>query len=284
MLLLVAACGTQETQAIGPEPVEKPPARKVAPEKLLEFIAVVSSKHTQVIAADFDGKVLELSMRNGQQVRQGAVVAKLDDSQLKSKLAEAKGQLQRAKGAAARAGTAYANAERRAKLEQRLIRSGAAAPEAFRSIRAEAGQYGADGSSAAGDISTSQATIAELEAQIAKANVVAPFDGTIAVVKVRQGEIASKGTPIARVFDPTQPVVRFAVPRKYASQIKLGMQVELVTNIDNRVVPATVRSQDDTADPSVDLTIFEADVDPNIRTGEIHVGENGHVRITGAVR
>ena len=226
-------------------------------------------------------------MRNGQPVRAGDVVAELDDTQLRSKLAEAQGQLQRAKGSAARAGTAYANAARRAKVEQRLIRSGAAAPEAFRSLRAEAGQYGADGAAAAGEMATAKATIAEIEAQIAKAKVAAPFDGVIAVVKVRQGEGVARGTPMARVFDPYQLVVRFAVPRKYAPQIKIGAPIELVTNPGNHSVAATVRVQDDTADPAIDLTIFEADIDPNnprARIDEIRVGDNGHVRIAGAVR
>ena len=97
-------------------------------------------------------------------------------------------------------------------------------------------------------------------------------------------EIVSRDEHIARVFDPNQLVVRFAVPKKHNSLIKVGQtEVELVTEA-GRKVPATVRIQDDSADPTIDITIFEAVIDPNFRTDEIRVGDNGHVRIAGAAK
>jgi multidrug efflux pump subunit AcrA (membrane-fusion protein) len=114
--------------------------------------------------------------------------------------------------------------------------------------------------------------------------VPAPLDGVVSVVKVKEGEVARKGTPIARVFDPSQLVVRFAVPRKNVALIKNGTHVELVINEGNRTVPATVQYADDDHDPSIDFTIFEAGIDPNYLIDEIRVGDNGHVRIAGAVR
>jgi hypothetical protein len=66
--------------------------------------------------------------------------------------------------------------------------------------------------------------------------------------------------------------------------VGLGTRVELVTTSDKRVVPATVRTQDDDHDPSIDYTVFEAVIDPTYRIDEIRVGDNGHVRIAGAVQ
>jgi hypothetical protein len=57
-----------------------------------------------------------------------------------------------------------------------------------------------------------------------------------------------------------------------------------VTNADHRTVPAKVVLQDDTADPTIDFIVFEAVIDPNFRTDEIRVGDNGHVRIAGAAK
>jgi len=78
--------------------------------------------------------------------------------------------------------------------------------------------------------------------------------------------------------------VRFAVPKKHLSLVKTGTAIELVTTEGHRVVPATVRVQDDTADPTIDFTVFEAVIDPTFRTDEIRVGDNGHVRIAGAAK
>jgi hypothetical protein len=49
-------------------------------------------------------------------------------------------------------------------------------------------------------------------------------------------------------------------------------------------VPGIVKVQDDTADPTIDFTVFEAVIDPTFRTDEIRVGDNGHVRIAGAAK
>ena len=248
-----------------------------------EFVGVISSRVSKVITAEFEGSVQTLPIHNGQTVKQGEVVASLDDTELKHKLDQAKGAQASAKGNLARAGAAYSNARRQATMERRLIRSGAAAPEAYRNALSQAGQYGADGAAAKGELERAEAQIAELQGLLAKANVKSPLEGVIADVKVKEGQLARKGEPIARVFDPEQLIVRFAVPRSDINLFKLGTSVELVTE-DNRVVPASVRTKDDDHDPSIDYTVFEAAIDPNYRIDEIRVGDNGHVRIAGAVR
>jgi RND family efflux transporter MFP subunit len=283
--LLAAACSAQETAPSELDPTEAVRAAPaVAAPQAPAFVGVISSRVSRVIVAEFDGAVNRLPIRNGQSVKQGEIVAELDTQALQSELDQAKGQKAAARGQAARAGAAYANARRRASLEQRLIRTGAAAPEAFRNAMAEAGQYGADGAAAKGEMQRAEARIAELERLLAGAKVAAPLAGVISVVKVKEGELARKGQPIARVFDPNQLVVRFAVPRAHVGRLKVGTPVELVTTEGKRVVPATVRTKDDDHDPSIDYTVFEAVIDPNYRIDEIRVGDNGHVRIAGAVR
>lgn len=249
-----------------------------------EFVGGVSSRESKVISADFQAKVLKLNIRNGQHVKAGDIVAELDTTELKNKLAQAKGTYAAAKGQRARAGAAYSNAARRAKLEARLVRSGASAPESVNNIKAEGNQYGADGAAAGGEMARAAAQIKEYEGLLAKANVQAPIDGIISIVKAREGQSISPAEQIARVFNPNQIVVRFAVPKKYLSLVKLGTGVQLVTTEGGHVIPATVRVQDDTADPTIDFTVFEAVIDPNFRTDEIRVGDIGHVRIAGAAK
>lgn len=257
-------------------------APAVAP-RAPEFVGVISSRVSKVITAEFEGTVQTLPIHNGQVVKLGEVVATLDDTELEHKLDQARGAQASAKGNLARAGAAYSNARHQARMQHRLVNSGAAAPEAYTNAMAQASQYSADGAAARGELERAEAQIAELKGLLAKANVKAPLEGVIADVKVKEGQLARKGEPIARVFDPDQLIVRFAVPRSEVNLFKLGTGVELVTS-DSRVVPASVRSKDDDHDPSIDYTVFEAAIDPNYRIDEIRVGDNGHVRIAGAVR
>ncbi len=254
------------------------PAARTEAAKPVEFIGVVTSRNSKVITADFEGRIERLELHNGQHVKAGQIVARLDDAELQSKLAAAKAQRSSAQAQAARAGAVAANAARKAHLEQRLMRSGASSPEAVRNAMAEASAAGADGGVAAGQIKEAAAQIDQLTALIAAADVKAPIDGVVSVVKAKEGEVAHKGTTIARVFDPDALVVRFAVPRTHIADVKLGAPIQLVTT-EGRTVPAIVQRPDDDLDPTIDFTVFEAAIDPSYRIDEIHVGENGHVRI-----
>jgi multidrug efflux pump subunit AcrA (membrane-fusion protein) len=212
------------------------------------------------------------------------VIAELDTSTLKNNLEEAQGQLNAARGQAGRAGAYYASMTKEAKLTERLVKAGAMAPWAAKQKMAEAQAYGGDGGAAAGQMQSARAKIAEIKKQLEVAKIVAPFDGKVSAIKVREGETASRSGPIVRIYDPQQMVIKFAVPRKQVSLVKTGANIELVTKQDHITVPANVQTQYDAADPAVDFVVFEAVIDPNFRTDGIRVGDNGYVRIAGAQR
>ena len=211
------------------------------------------------------------------------MVAHLDATELRAKLAQADAQRQAARAQAARAGAMASNAARKARLEQRLVRVGASSPEAQRSALSEASAAAADGGVAAGQIREASAQIAELEGLIANADVKAPIDGVVSAVKVKEGEVAHKGTAIARVFDPGTLVIRFAVPRQLAAGVRVGSAIELQTR-DGRKVRAVVERPTDDHDPAIDVMVFEAAIDQD--HGDLRVGDSGHIRIAemGAVR
>jgi len=285
--MLVTACGTSRSAPSEPDPTEATIAPAARPKaKAPEFVGVISSRVSKVIAAEFDGRVERLAVRNGQRVESGEIIAELDDSELAAKLLQAKGNLAGAKGRAARAGAAYGNSSRTLRNYQKLLDNGVIAAADFNNKRAELGQYGGDSASARGEIEAAQSQIAELEKQIASADVRAPIEGVVSIVKVSEGQIAQRGTAIARVFDPKQPVVRFAVPAKYKRVIAIGTLVELVLDDTKQVVPARVRSVDDDHDPSITYSVCEAAIDPRSRVA-FQVGDNGRVRFaarTGARR
>jgi RND family efflux transporter MFP subunit len=284
LALLAAACGTHETapSVVDPTKAELAPPVAEAP-KPPKIVGVITSRKSQLITAPFEGNIMKLQARNGREVREGDIIAELDDTKLRHDLEQAKGQLEQAKGIAAKAGALVANARRRATTERRLINSGAAAPEAFRNIQAEASSYGAEGASAAGQIKSAKAMIADLEGQLAKAKIPAPFTGTLSVVKVKEGQAARRGEPIARLFDPKELVIAFAVPTAHKKTVKPNDNIQFVTE-DGTVIPATVTGSMDDHDPAIEFTTFEAVIDPTYRIDGIRVGDNGHVRIAGAVR
>ncbi len=284
--LLLAACAPHETHQSA---VDFIPARREAvalpTAKPLDLVAVVTSRTSRVITAAADGSVQSLSHHNDEYVHMGDPIAQLDISELRSKELELEGQLVNAQGQAARAGAMYAQAARKARSEARLARLGASSPEAVHAAQSDASAAAGEGAGAGGSIQSVKMQIAEQKRLIEAANIKAPMDGTIAVVKVHVGEVARKGTIIARVFDPMDPIVKFVIPRAKRDLVKSGDVVQM--RVGDHQVGATVTTITDDHDPAIDFLVATAELEKtSTRPVDIRVGVTGYVRIAdkGAVR
>jgi RND family efflux transporter MFP subunit len=237
-----------------------------------------------MISAETDGAVMSLLVHADQYVHAGDLVAQLDVSAQRAKLEEAKGQKARARGEAGRAYAVASQAAHKARIEQRLVRSGASSPEAVHSAMSEVNAAGADGAAASGSIRSAEATIAQATLEIEAANIKAPIDGIVSNVKVLTGTVAHKGTVIAQVFDPSQTIIKFAVPTAKQTLVQPGQRVELAYNGD-RKVSVTIESIIVDHDPAIDFVQAVAKLD-NPHPDDIRVGITGHVRLVdkGAVR
>src|SRR5262249_17470682 len=106
LLLAAEACGAAPTTPDEEDPTQS--FRGAAPEeapKVHEFVAVVTSRLVKTISTDFEAKVLKMHVSSGQVVKTGELVAELDTTELRSKLAEAEAKRMEAAG---QAGAAYA--------------------------------------------------------------------------------------------------------------------------------------------------------------------------------
>jgi multidrug resistance efflux pump len=65
----------------------------------------------------------------------------------------------------------------------------------------------------------------QLREMLRDADIVAPFDGTIAARYVDPGATVSRSAPIVRLISPTSLVIRFAVPEDQAADIAVGREV-----------------------------------------------------------
>jgi macrolide-specific efflux system membrane fusion protein len=278
--LLAVACASPEQLASEPESIGRSAeARSADAPKQLDLVAVVTSRESRVIQAESEGAVMELLVHADQYVHKGDLVARLDVSELRSKLDQAKGQKARAEGEAGRAYAMASQAQHKARIEARLVRSGASSPEAVHSAISEQNAAGSEGAAAAGTIHEANATIAEVTRLIDAADIKAPIDGVVSGIKVRKGEIAHKATTIARVFDPTDTTVRFALPISKRELVKTGQHLELTYNNDSEKAGVTVGQIIDDHDPAIEFLQVIAELDKTNRPDDIHVGISGHVRL-----
>lgn len=280
--LLVACSGTEPTPAeLSPTEAEVPAAAPAAPE-IPDFPGVVTSRNTKVVAAEFAGRVERVQIFNGQRVRAGDPIVKLDDSELKSQIESARQNELAARADAGAAGAQAFAARNAYERDARLGKRGYVSRGQIDSSRAQSASLGAQSGAHTFRAESYKAERTHLEELVAKAQTTAPIDGVVMMLRLNEGEMAQKGTPIARVFDPKDLMMKFAVPKEHRHLIAPGKRVELRIEGVERTLWATIERIAD-QEPPINFSIVEADIDDSkLNPDEIRLTAKGRVRIADA--
>jgi RND family efflux transporter MFP subunit len=283
-LLALAACGSPSPANIEPSPTAAAQPRTIKePPPPTEFTAVVTARKSALISAQVAGPIQKLTVRSGQVVKAGELVVAIDKTELSNKLAQAQFAEQSARAAAGSAGAKASALRQKAVAEARLLKLGVSTPIQAVTSQDDYAATGAEAAAASSKAAEATAQREMTEKELAKTDVVAPMDGIVTNIKVHEGQVASAGMPLARVFDPSDLIIRFAVPREHRGELRLGQRVELDVDGNARPVWAFVTTISQAQEPPINFTVVEADIDDaKLAPGELTVASVGRVRIADA--
>lgn len=197
------------------------------------------------------GRVAEISVKEGDQITDGALVAQLDARIQKARLSLAE-QAAAAEGPIDRAAIVVEQAKTRLERIQQARKKGAAQPWEVRAAEQTLAL-------AQADARVTQEQNAQLLAQLdleretlLAFSLTAPFDGTVLQVLVDPGEIVGPDTPIIEIGELTRLKATAFLPVRTAAELIVGEAVEVkvlqnpaldaqafITAIDPRVDPAS---------------------------------------------
>jgi RND family efflux transporter MFP subunit len=262
--------------------VTRPRAVNQAPPPI-EFVGVVTSRKSSVITAQVAAPLVKFNVHAGQLVKAGELIAKLDETELQTRLAAAQANEKAARMEAGALGASASAAHQTVINETRLGNYGASSRTAINNARAELARIQATGAAAAARAMTARAEREQAEKNLAKCEIYSPLDGIITNIKAAVGQSPTIGTPLARVFDPADLIIRFSVPREQHDAVKLGQRVELVPEGGGQKVVATVTNVSGAQEPPINFTVVEADIDDaKLARSELTVASVGRVRIADA--
>lgn len=239
---LLAACQRAEERRPIPTVLSQPVAAAVFSDSV-ETVGTLEARDEVQLASQAGGRVLQVLVRQGDQVRRGQLVLVLDQTQLRAEVASLRAQLQ----------TSRLNDERFAYL----VRVGAASA-------IDRDQY-------------HQAYVAAREALVARQadlafrDLRAPIDGTIGDLRVKPGDVLVAGTPIAALVRNDRLLVRLDVPAVRATQVRSGQSVLLFDAAGRTVARAVVRGIDPTVRSASQVLLVRANLtDPGrgLRAGQ----------------
>ncbi len=175
------------------------------------------------LAFSLGGRVAEVRVKEGDRVRAGDVLVRIDDAEVKSQAAQADAALSVAQKQLAQLRAGASDAERQAakdaldaaqsKYDDAKGAGGTAAKAALAALsEAKSAVARLDASQAAIDVADAQVKQAQAAADAAKAamdeaTLKAPFAGTVGQVGVNVGDFVGPGIPVAYVGDLTKLIV-----------------------------------------------------------------------------
>lgn len=189
------------------------------------------------VKSQVTGEVLEVTVREGQTVKKGDVLVRVDQSNLSAQVDSAQASMEKAKADLQLAQLNRDNSK--AMLEQHFISQNA--------YDTTVNAY----SEAVANLKLAEAQLKLAQINLGYAVIRAPFDGTIAKRAVNPGDKVSPDTPVMAMVDLTQMELQASAPASDIPNVKVGQHSAFrVDGFGDRRFDGVVRRINPTADES----------------------------------
>ncbi|MEM6597520.1 MAG: efflux RND transporter periplasmic adaptor subunit [Cyanobacteria bacterium P01_C01_bin.69] len=216
-------------------------------------------------------QIQSVAVREGDRVSAGQVLAVLDDSVLRSQIAQAEAQVVAAQAQvtqsqaqASQAEASLAAARETFDRYQSLFDQGAISAEELTERRTQVATEEQTVGAAVAAIDSAKATVSSRQAEVSRLNtqldqtlVLAPSSGVIAEKDATIGDTASTSTPLFKIISGDQLELAVKVPQAQMAKINVGTPVQIRSSSDASLqLQGSVRS----IDPTVDAQTRQATV------------------------
>ena len=220
-------------------------------EHYLDLQGDVQTKQNVLLYPEMGGTLLQVYAKEGDAVRKGQVLARIDDGGMASGLAQLRTQ-------AALAETTY---ERQKRLWEQNIGSEIQYLQAKTSYEAAVN------------------SVSQAEAQLAKSVITAPFSGIVDDVMQEEGSTVNPATgmPVFRMVNLSDMYVEVDVPESYLEGVTPGKQVQIYIPVLGDSITTQVRQTGNFINPA--NRTFSAEIPVPNREGSIKPNLTVRVRI-----
>lgn len=240
-----AACGSRGSAEATPAEV---PSVNLRPDNIAVAIereiatgpsisGTLTAERQATLRAEVPGVVTHTLVEQGQPVKAGQVLLRLDDSAIRDAALSARSSLRTAN-------EALVVARRNAERSERLAQAGALAERDLEQVRwlvmnAEAG------------LADATARLANADKQLDRTSIRAPFAGVVSERQVNAGDVLQVGNPAATVVDPGSLRLEATVPVSALGILKVGSPVDFqVSGYDDKSFAGRIERINPAVDPA----------------------------------
>jgi RND family efflux transporter MFP subunit len=205
---------------------------------VLDASGYVTARRQATVSAKITGKVTEVLIEEGMRVQEGAVLARLDDTEARAQLSLAQAQLVAARSQQAEIRAQLEQAERDYARQNELYRRELVAAQTLDAALAQRDTLRARLASAGEQIKVAQESVTVAEVQLANTVVRAPFTGVVVAKAAQPGEMISPisagggftRTGIGTIVDMESLEIQVDVNEAYINRVTPGQPVEATLN------------------------------------------------------
>lgn len=208
------------------------------PGPVLDASGYVTARRQATVSAKITGKVTELMIEEGQRVKEGDILARLDDTEARAQLSLAEAQLVAARSQLNEVRAMLVQAERDYDRQQELLRRQLIAEQAMDAARAQRDMFRARLGNLDEQIRVAKESVDVARVQLDNTVIRAPFSGVVVAKAAQPGEMISPisagggftRTGIGTIVDMDSLEVQVDVNESFINRVTAGQPVEAVLN------------------------------------------------------
>jgi len=203
---VLLGCGGEAQQSESTEELVKTvniTTQTVSTSTFASYVRVVGTVETSndiMISAEVNGRVIDYKVNEGQSVRKGQTIVKIDDAKLKQEKVRLEAMTSQAK-------------EQFERLKKVYEEDGIGSELDYLNAKYAYEQ--------------TKSTLESVKIDLDNTSIKAPFNGIVEMVMVEQGEMVSMGTPVVRLIGSDSYKITAGVPARYAAAINLGDKADV---------------------------------------------------------
>ena len=246
VVLAVAALGaagwwyfTQRGVVVSAAVAQAAPADlPVGPGSILDASGYVVARRQATVSSKIMGKVVEVSIEEGQRVERDQVIARLDDTNARAALAQSLAQREQSKANLTAVEVAFKNAEPTFQRNQQQYQRAIISAQAFDTAKAayDAARTSLDVARRA--VEVAEATVTYAQRNLEDTVVRAPFAGVVTVKAAREGEMLSPNsagggytrTGVGTIVDMQSLEVEVDVSENFINRVHSDQPVSVKLN------------------------------------------------------
>lgn len=202
------------------------------------------------LASELSGRVVEINFKEGQSVKKGDVLVRLNDDELQAQLIRAEYQ--------------YKLLGQKLERQEILLKKEAVSREDYDQVSTEYNVLRQD--------------IEQLKIKIEKMKIRAPFNGMIGFRYISNGAMLMPNSVVANIVDASNLIVEFSVPEKYVFNNLIGRKTNFTVEGNSRKYTASVYAVDPEVDIKTRTILIRARF--NNSSGELRPGMSARVSLS----